>query len=89
MSTKKVIAGVLGGITAGIMLGVVLASKRSLTLRKKMVSRGDKYLRLIWNKINHKKEILSEGSEQPGTDHEAGSKIKPNHRSKEEITSQQ
>jgi len=84
MSTKNVIAGILGGITTGIVLGVVLASKRSLTLRKKMVSKGDKYLRLIWNKINHKKEIPSEDTVQ-----EAGSKIKPNHRSKEEITAEQ
>ena len=64
MRSIKVIIGVLGGVTAGIILGTSLASRRTLTLRKKVIARGDEYLRMIMNKLDHKKEPTNESAPQ-------------------------
>lgn len=59
MSAKNIIIGVLAGISTGIVLGVGLASKETLTIRKKVIAKGDEYLSLILDKLNTAKLPIS------------------------------
>jgi gas vesicle protein len=52
MSVKKIIIGVMAGITTGTILGIMLQSKKSKTIRKKLLDDGRQYSTALKEEFN-------------------------------------
>jgi gas vesicle protein len=72
MSAKKILIGVMAGITTGTILGIMLKSKKSEAVRKKLLTDGKQYSEIVKEKFNkslsgilNSIDKLSKGIDQP------------------------